>query len=344
MQNNHYQGVPTLGQFRSLIDQPVTERVRSINDLTLEHFAKKSILRFGFFSVLRFIEQDRIYIKFYFFNARIRSSKREIEDFVAVYYAAEISELKYKSCNILRIPLKEKLNDEAVHSCETMYELEQLVLATLNDDSCVDVSSTNSNEGGLNVRTPAVANYPLWRQLLDDGYLEPEFEEKCRLGELDKMLGIRNPKKEQAETKTINLQIFMKTGGDQPDSPDAAAINKFFKGNYAKVWAMTKGYISTFKSYDNGEIIFDMITDPRCQDDDYMLSRFIASEYKSKVTVLAEATSYEAHHFKANDIIGYNLPAAETDKICEYDVRVKRSHNSLKAEPDWLHFGVLTKK
>ncbi len=93
--NNDYQGVPTLGQFRSLILQPISEQVRTINDLTLKRFAKKSILRFGFFTVMRFIEEDMICIKFYFFKDRIGSSKREIEDFVSLYYAAEFSDLKY---------------------------------------------------------------------------------------------------------------------------------------------------------------------------------------------------------------------------------------------------------
>ncbi len=80
-------------------------------------------------------------------------------------------------CNILRIPLEKKLSGEAVKLCETMYDLEQLVLKTLNDDSYVSVSSIDSNEGGLTVSTPSVSNYPKWLQLLNDRYLEPEYEE-----------------------------------------------------------------------------------------------------------------------------------------------------------------------
>lgn len=79
--------------------------------------------------------------------------------------------------------------------------------------------------------------------------------------------------------------------------------------------------IATIKSYNNAEIIFDMVTNLHCEHNDYFLSCFIASEHKTRVTILAETRSYEAHHFKANDLLDYNLPEPGTAKINECDIR-----------------------
>lgn len=139
--------------------------------------------------------------------------------------------------------------------------------------------------------------------------------------------------------QTTSINVFFPTGGEQPTSLDAKAINNFFKGNYAKVWAMTQGFISTFKSYENGEICFDMITDPRCKEQDFVLSHFIASEYKNKVTLLKDATSFKANHFKAKDIIGYNVDATERDLISSYQERMTKSIAELSEKPNLIHGG-----
>ena len=105
---------PTFGYYRALITQCVSERVKQINDFTLEHFAKKSIIKYGFFFVLRIIESEKIYIKLYYYPDRIGGSKREIEDFSSEFYQSEIKDLCYLSCNILTIPLKTKVTAAAV--------------------------------------------------------------------------------------------------------------------------------------------------------------------------------------------------------------------------------------
>jgi len=40
------------------------------------------------------------------------------------------------------------------------------------------------------------------------------------------------------DKKTVTLQLFMKTGGPQPETLDPDAINKYFIGNFAKQWAI----------------------------------------------------------------------------------------------------------
>jgi len=51
------------------------------------------------------------------------------------------------------------------------------------------------------------------------------------------------------DKKTVTLQLFMKTGGPQPESWDPDAINKYFIGNFANQWAMRDGYLPTYLGY-----------------------------------------------------------------------------------------------
>jgi hypothetical protein len=92
---------PTFGNYKALIIHPVDERVKQINDFTLEYFAKKSIIKYGFFPVLRLIESEKIYIKLYYYKYRIGASKREIEDFSSEFYRSEIKGLCYSCCNVM---------------------------------------------------------------------------------------------------------------------------------------------------------------------------------------------------------------------------------------------------
>jgi hypothetical protein len=78
--------LPTFGNYKVLITKSVDERVRQINDFTLEYIAKRSIIKYGFFPVLRIIESEKIYIKLYYYKYRIGASKREIEDFSSEFF------------------------------------------------------------------------------------------------------------------------------------------------------------------------------------------------------------------------------------------------------------------
>ena len=142
------------------------------------------------------------------------------------------------------------------------------------------------------------------------------------------------------DNKTITLQLFMKTGGPQPETWDPEAINKYFIGNFAKQWAMVDGYLPTYLGYENGEIRFKLVTDPRITGIYWIsLCNYIANQYKSKVGILKDATNFDVEHFMANDIIGFNIDADDPEKFNEYDARLKVSYETLPENPNLLHKG-----
>jgi len=335
---------PTFGYYRALITQCVSERVKQINDFTLEHFAKKSIIKYGFFFVLRIIESEKIYIKLYYYPDRIGGSKREIEDFSSEFYRSEIKDLCYLSCNILTIPLKTKVTAAAVKLCKSMSEMELIFLNTLTNDSWVSVSSLNPSEGGLTVYQTFSSSYHKWKELLEEGYLEPEYEEKCMAESIVEEVDIKKKNECSAsnskEERSINIEVFMKTGGPQPESWDTNAIDNFFIGNLAKRWAMRDGYLPTYTSYENGEIHFDLVTDPRCTGLYWIsLCNYIANQYKKHVKLLKDATHFKVEHFIANDIIGFNINISDADKFNKYNNRVQATYASLPLKAEETHYG-----
>ena len=140
--------------------------------------------------------------------------------------------------------------------------------------------------------------------------------------------------------KTVTLNLFMKTGGPQPENWDPDAINKFFIGNFAKQWAMCDGYLPTYLGYENGVISFKLVTDPRITGIYWIsLCNFIAYQYKTKVGLLKDATNFDVEHYMANDIIGFNIEADDPEKFKEYDARFKASYATLPENPNLLHKG-----
>jgi hypothetical protein len=142
------------------------------------------------------------------------------------------------------------------------------------------------------------------------------------------------------DKKTVTLQLFMKTGGPQPETWDPEAINKYFIGNIAKQWAMCDGYLPTYLGYENGVIRFKLLSDPRITSIYWIsLCNYIANQYKAQVGLLKDATNFDVEHFMANDIIGFNIEADNPEKFKEYDVRLKASYATLPENPSLLHKG-----
>ena len=131
--------------------------------------------------------------------------------------------------------------------------------------------------------------------------------------------------------------VNWKSGGLQPS--DLSSINGFFLGNFGKLWAMSKGFLSFYNGYENGKIKFDMITDSRFPGDEFLLSKYIASQYKQHVRLLNDAASYEALHFKTKGIIGYRIKADEIKLIPWYNARVEKALSEIKEDPDFIHGG-----
>jgi len=146
------------------------------------------------------------------------------------------------------------------------------------------------------------------------------------------------------DKKTVTLNLFMKTGGPQPETLEPEAINKFFIGNLAKQWAMCEGYLPTYLGYENGIIKFKLVTDPRIKVNYWIsLCNYIANQYKAQVNLLRDATNFEVDHFMANDIIGFNIEADDPEKFKQYDARLKASYATLPEKPNLLHRGVIRK-
>jgi hypothetical protein len=354
MKKANNDGIPSIDEYKELITKPVTERVRQINDFTLAYYAKKSILKYGFFFVLRKIEKDKIYIKLYFYKYKVMQSQRQIEDFSAAFYAYELNGLAYSCCNIMNIHIDENVKPESILSCKTMEELEKLFLDASNGRNYVGINnlkgSLDDGEGGLDVYSISFSyrSFKKWIQLLEDGYLDPDYEAKCRQELLDEFLGVKKKYPPDGTNKdhkgTVELNLFMSTGGPQPATLDNMAINSFFIGNYAKAWAMAKGYTSTFKSYEDGKIVFDMITDPRYIGNSFILSRFIAKKYKDKVWLLGNAREFQANHFYAKDIIGSIAEVNESVWIKKNGERIAKSYAGLSKEPNLIHSGIIENK
>jgi hypothetical protein len=142
------------------------------------------------------------------------------------------------------------------------------------------------------------------------------------------------------DKKTITLQLFMKTGGPQPETWDQEAINKYFISNFAKQCAIRDGYLPAYFGYENGIIKFKLVSDPRITGIYWIsLCNFIAYQYKSKVGLLKDATNFDVVNYMANDIIGFNIEANDPEKFNSYDSRLKASYSTLPENPNLLHKG-----
>jgi hypothetical protein len=142
------------------------------------------------------------------------------------------------------------------------------------------------------------------------------------------------------DKKTVTVQLFMKTGGSQPETWDPDAINKYLIGNFAKQWAMCDGYLPTYLGYENGVIRFKLVTDPRIKVNYWIsLCNYIANQYKARVGLLKHATNFDVEHIMANDIIGFNIEADDPEKFKLYDSRLKASYSTLPENPNLLHKG-----
>lgn len=92
-----------------------------------------------------------------------------------------------------------------------MSEMELIFLNTLTNDSWVGVSSETPHEGTCTISRSYSSLYPTWKKLLEEGYLEPEYEEKCRaellLTKVDKSKANKNSIKKDSQNSTKKYGI-----------------------------------------------------------------------------------------------------------------------------------------
>ncbi len=320
---------------------PITYKVKEINEITFKQHAKKWAYANSFFPVLRIVENDRIFIKLYYY-VELSDDIRQLEEFSATYYRENIPNMNYSTCNVLRIKIENKINAEDILKCNSMEELENLYVTSFGDVGYFG-NLPHTMEGNVTVHMKWVdREFTYWSKLLSKGYLTDVYEAKCKdINEQILKSNISQPIEEK--TFTASIHLFQKTGGEQPTSLEPKAINKFFKGNIAKDWTMRLGYIPTFTEYKDGVIYFDIISDPRFTGSDLILAKQIARIFAKNVTLLKDATSYEANHFKANDIIGFLITRADEHLLESMKARMDKSYAELSEKPQLVHYGTIVK-
>ncbi|MFM9026667.1 MAG: hypothetical protein ACKOQ6_01555 [Bacteroidota bacterium] len=320
----------TLGYCKNFLVQPATPQVDVINQSTFTKYAKAWAHR-GFVPVLCKVGTYMYHVKLYFDATKIKD-REELCMFTATYFREKFDELSsHSKCSQILIYATKWIDSQAISKANSLNDLEQSLLNILPDET--PCKCNDQGEGAIKnlANIPCVFNH--WNGLILDGFFEPEYEERCRLEEEKK-------KNNALGNTTVSLQLFMKTGGPQPGTWDAQAINKFFQGNLAKKWAMCDGYLPTYTGYENGQIQFELVTDPRCTGLNWInLCNHIANQYKEHVKLLKDATHFKAEHFIANDIIGFNINANDTDKFNKYNDRVEATYASLPLKPEETHYG-----
>ena len=320
----------TIGYYKHFLVQPPTPAVDKINEFTFTNFAK-AWAHMGFVPVLREIGEHTYHVKLYLDAVKIKD-REELCMFTATYFRERVRELSsHAKCTQILVYARTWLTLEDISSADSLNDLEQSLLTLLPDETPFKCNDQGEGISHHLSNIPEVFNH--WNALVLDGYFEPEYEEKCRLEDEQK-------KQEESTGKTVSLTFFMKTGGPQPITWDAKAINKYFQGNVAKRWAMLDGYLPTYTGYANGVIQFDLVTDPRCTGLYWIsLCDNIAAHYKQQVDFLKDATNFEVNHFIVNDIIGFNIKAGNDEKFVRLNDRVQATYASMPKTSAFIHYG-----
>ena len=320
----------TVGYYKHFLVKPPTPTVEKINEFTFTNFAK-AWAHMGFVPVLREIGEHTYHVKLYLDATKIKD-REELCMFTATYFRERVRELSsHAKCTQILVYARTWLTPAAIFSANSLNDLEQSLLTLLPDETPF---KCNDNGDGIShhlSNIPAVFSH--WNGLILDGYFEPDYEERCRIEDEQK-------KQEESSEKTVRLTLFMKTGGPQPTTLDAKAINKYFKGNLAKRWAMLDGYLPTYTGYDNGVIKFDLVTDPRCTGLYWIsLCINIATQYKQQVDLLKDTTGFEVTHFIVNDIIGLHMLVGDNEKFVRLNARVQATNASITKTISFIHYG-----
>jgi hypothetical protein len=213
MLNKRQSSIQTFKVNKSLINETPQPEFSKINDWFFEEFHKTSITKFGFMSVIRNFDDETIYLKLYYVSEIIRDSLREIEDFVCAFYAHEKFEFKYTRCNILKIPLKQKIEEKSIDKLTNIHDLELLLQTQIEDDSWVGVDHLGTQGAYINdnPNKPKLIYYK-WKQLLFEGFLEPEYE--YILQNEPKFPRITNSAPKITELQLDNGNFELKIGAD----------------------------------------------------------------------------------------------------------------------------------
>lgn len=147
---NYHSSIPSFGKFKNLLNEKVKQEFAIINDWHFDNFFKYCLIQCGFIGVIRYLYDNTLYLKLYYFESMVRDNKREMETFVTSYFLHENHQSQYSACNIIRIPLNFKLDAEAIQAQKNMQALESLLQLQLKEDSWISVDPTGTS-GGLTI-------------------------------------------------------------------------------------------------------------------------------------------------------------------------------------------------
>ena len=320
----------TVGYYKHVLVQPPTPVVEKINEFTFVNFAK-AWAHMGFLPLLREIGEHTYHVKLYLDAIKIKD-REELCMFTATYFRERVRELSsHAKCNQILVYAGKWLTLEDISAATSLNDIEQSLFTLLPDETPFKCNDQGEGISHYLSNIPAVFNH--WNALVLDGYFEPEYEERCRIEDEQK-------KQDESRGKTVSLTFFTKTGGSQPTTWDAKDINKYFKGNVAKRWAMLDGYLPTYTGYANGVIQFDLVTDPRCTGLHWIsLCDTIAIQYKQQIDFLRDATHFKVNHFIVNDIIGFNINADDNEKLVRLNDRVQATYATMPKIAAFIHYG-----
>ncbi|WP_291401611.1 hypothetical protein [Daejeonella sp.] len=320
----------TIANYKHFLIQAPTPDVEKINESTFTNYAK-AWAHIGFLPILSKIDEYTYHVKLYLYASAIKD-REELCMFMATYFRERFRQLSTKAkCNQILVYARIWLKPEEIASANSINDLEQSLLSILPDET--PLRCNDLGEGVRHYLSNIPSTFHYWNDLILNGYFEADYEEKCRLEDEQKKL-------EESGSSNIKLHVFIKTGGQQPATWNAKDINNYFQGNIAKKWAMLNGYLPTYTGYTNGTIQFNLVTDPRCTDFNWIsLCNKIAIQYKQEVNLLKDATNFEVKHFVVNDIIGFNIDASDAEKFRRLNERVKATYASMPKESSWTHYG-----
>ncbi len=175
---NYHNSIPTFGQYSTLINEKVTPEISGLNEYHYSNFYKRCLIENGFISVVRYVHDETIYLKLYYFEKKVRDNKREMEQFVSSFYLHESPQLNYSNCNILRILLKTDIEKDAILKQEDVAAVESLLQLQLNEDSWVGVDITGTSGGLTMGANRDFAIHQHRKSLLAEGYMKPDYTEK----------------------------------------------------------------------------------------------------------------------------------------------------------------------
>ena len=112
---------------QSLVD------VSAINTWFLSK-SKMHLITFGFYSVIRRLDKDTLYLKLYYLKEQTNEHKDEIDRFVCKFYAHDRFKLKYSQCNIRHIPLGKAISAESIIKQADVYGLECLLESQIKEN------------------------------------------------------------------------------------------------------------------------------------------------------------------------------------------------------------------